>query len=90
MSMIKPMLAAAAIAAASLTLSTGARADANYAYCSATASTTRCDFQTYEQCQATVSGIGADCIVNPAGAAQAYDSRPTATSRPARRLRQDY
>ena len=27
--------------------------------------TTRCDFTTLEQCQATSSGIGGSCIMNP-------------------------
>jgi hypothetical protein len=27
--------------------------------------TMRCDFSTFEQCQATVSGIGGSCIMNP-------------------------
>src|SRR4051812_3521725 len=65
MTIIKPMLAAAAVLAVSLSWSATARADANYAYCSVYSSSTRCDFQTYEQCQAMVMGIGADCIANP-------------------------
>jgi hypothetical protein len=86
MSPIKPMLIAAAVAAASLSWSDGARAD--YAFCLATGSSTRCDFQTYEQCQASASGLGADCIANPAGVSQAYDQKPPATQRPSRRHRQ--
>jgi hypothetical protein len=26
----------------------------------------QCDFSTYRQCQATISGVGGDCIRNPA------------------------
>lgn len=86
MSFIKPMLIVAAVAAASLSWSVGARAD--YAFCMATGSSTRCDFQTYEQCQATASGLGADCIANPAGVSQAYGEKPPVTQRQSRRPRQ--
>jgi hypothetical protein len=58
-------------------------ARADYAFCSVASSSTRCDYQTYEQCQAAVSGVGADCIANPAG--------PPAASvqMPARKPRRD-
>ena len=38
-----------------------------------------CTFDSFQQCQATVSGIGGDCIQNPAmayGRAPAYGSAP--------------
>jgi hypothetical protein len=81
MSLKLSVFALATTAAAAFFMPSDARAD--YAYCSVASSSTRCDFQTYEQCQATVSGVGADCIANPAG--------PTAASAqaPARRLRRD-
>jgi hypothetical protein len=86
MSLIKPILTVAALAAAFLSWPAGARAD--YAYCSVASSSTRCDFQTYEQCQATVSGLGADCIANPAGFSQAYGEKPPVQQLPSRRHRQ--
>ena len=52
--------------AAALLSSTGARADgtwcANYG---GGASGSNCGFYSFEQCQATVSGIGGVCIRNP-------------------------
>ena len=36
----------------------------------------------------SVSGLGADCIANPAGASQAYGERPAAATRSSRRHRQ--
>jgi hypothetical protein len=86
MPLIKPMFVAAAVLAASLSWSAGARADANYAYCSTTSGSVSCDFQTFEQCQARVSGLGQDCIANPAGARQATNEKPPV--RPSRRHRQ--
>jgi Protein of unknown function (DUF3551) len=54
-------------AAAFMAMGTSTDVRADYAFCSVTGTSTRCDFQTYEQCQATVSGVGADCIANPSG-----------------------
>jgi uncharacterized protein DUF3551 len=54
-----------------------ARAGTNYAFCLDRGGDTQCDYATYEQCQATASGIGADCIANP-------DTRGIQTSEPAR------
>jgi hypothetical protein len=56
-------------------------AHADYAFCSVYSSSTRCDFQTYDQCQATVSGIGADCIANPAGPPAATGATSARTAR---------
>jgi hypothetical protein len=62
---ISPAVLAVVAVTASFAASSDARAD--YAFCSVANSSTRCDYQTYEQCQAAVSGVGADCITNPAG-----------------------
>ena len=46
------------------------RADANAAFCATTygmgGAVTRCNFATYAQCAATVSGVGGSCSSNPA------------------------
>ncbi|MET0444811.1 MAG: DUF3551 domain-containing protein [Pseudorhodoplanes sp.] len=77
---LRPLIfALAAIPVATLCAASDARAD--YAFCSATGSSTRCDFQTYEQCQASVSGTGADCIANPAGPPAASIPAPASTRR---------
>jgi hypothetical protein len=60
---------------------TPARASANLAYCLQLGGSTQCDYATYEQCQATASGISADCIGNPDPGA----ARSAEPSRPARR-----
>jgi Protein of unknown function (DUF3551) len=54
-----------------------AKASANLAVCLQRGESTECDYTTYEQCEATASGIGADCIANP-------DPRVTQNSEPAR------
>jgi hypothetical protein len=47
-----------------------------------------CTFDTFQQCQATISGIGGDCVRNPAfayGRAPAYgDAQPRLRGRAAR------
>jgi hypothetical protein len=83
MSFRRFIFALAAAMAAAACASSDARAD--YAYCSTTGSSTRCDFQTYAQRQATVSGVGADCIANPAGPPA---SPPLSTLRGRRRQQQ--
>ena len=71
--------------ASALLSSTGARADgtwcANYG---GGASGSNCGFYSFEQCQATVSGIGGVCIRNPFSAGSAGS-----TYGPRRRLRRD-
>ena len=61
--------AAVAIAIASLAAgSTSGRADANAAVCAQTYGKSdglSCNFATYEQCRASVSGISGSCIDNP-------------------------
>ena len=37
----------------------------DYSYCAASGDDNQCDFSTYEQCMATVTGIGKECVVNP-------------------------
>jgi hypothetical protein len=37
----------------------------DYPYCASSGDDNQCDFTTYEQCLATVTGIGKECIVNP-------------------------
>jgi hypothetical protein len=59
-----------------------AGANANLAFCLQLGGSTQCDYTTYEQCQATASGIGADCIGNPDPSA----TRSVEPSRPARRV----
>jgi hypothetical protein len=58
-----------------------ARASANLAFCLQLGESTQCDYTTYEQCQASASGISADCIGNPDPRA----TRSAEPSRPARR-----
>jgi Protein of unknown function (DUF3551) len=43
----------------------GSAAATEYPYCAASGDDNRCDFTSYEQCMATVTGIGQECIVNP-------------------------
>jgi hypothetical protein len=79
--MMRSVLAAAGVAAAtvfgSMFLSVvPAKALANLAYCLQRGESTECDYTTYEQCQASASGIGADCISNP-------DPRAVSSSAPA-------
>ncbi len=58
---------AIAVSAANPTI---ARADANAAFCATTygmgGAITQCNFATYAQCAATVSGVGGSCSGNPA------------------------
>ena len=55
--------------ASAIQLITPARAEIDYPVCRTVGGgegyTTRCDFTTLEQCQATSSGIGGSCIMNP-------------------------
>lgn len=39
---------------------------------------THCAFETYEQCRATVSGVGGGCMKNPAFGARAQQGAPRA------------
>lgn len=50
---------------------------------------TRCEFETYDQCRATTSGVGGYCMDNPAfGArAQQWDGAGDQPRRPSRRQR---
>lgn len=71
--MPKTLLTSAAFAiavAASAAIPATARADANAAFCATTygmgGAATRCDFATYAQCAATISGMGGSCSSNPA------------------------
>lgn len=71
--MSKTFLTAAALAlavAAGAAMPTAARADANAAFCATTygmgGAVTQCNFATYAQCAATVSGVGGSCSSNPA------------------------
>jgi hypothetical protein len=76
------ILAAAAVAGLSALASSPAAA-ASYPYCmTSEAYGTDCSYPTYAACQATASGLGYDCIVNPAAA---YDPRPYSETRRARR-----
>jgi hypothetical protein len=72
-----------AITFAALFLSTiGAHADGTWcAQYSAQGGGTNCGFYSFEQCQATVSGIGGFCMRNPftlgsAGSAYGYAAEP--------------
>jgi Protein of unknown function (DUF3551) len=38
--------------------------------------TTQCNFYTQQQCLATISGVGGECIPNPAGSAPNSGQRP--------------
>jgi hypothetical protein len=83
MSLKLPVLALAAVAAMAFGAPSDARAD--YAFCSVASSSTRCDYQTYEQCQAAVSGVGADCMANPAGPGSVSAQMPVRKPRRDRR-----
>ncbi len=61
---------AIAIAASATLGTTSARAAANAPFCATTYGMggdagTACDFYTYAQCQAQVSGVGGSCSPNP-------------------------
>ena len=61
---------AIAIAATATLGTTSARADGNAPFCATTygmggSAGTACDFYTFAQCQATVSGVGGSCSTNP-------------------------
>jgi hypothetical protein len=82
------------ITAASIFGAAPARAD--YPFCRSSGGDSysmRCDFNTFEQCQATASGIGGTCIQNPynPGPNASYPYTPNnANARyrgPARRIR---
>ena len=68
--MIAPLFAAAIFVAFALV--TPARAEVYYPWCAMYgggnygAGTTVCSFNTFEQCRATVSGMGGMCQQNPA------------------------
>jgi hypothetical protein len=56
-------------AAALLVVSAAPSSAREYAWCAANAvnsSNPQCDFSTYQQCQATISGQGGTCSRNPA------------------------
>lgn len=58
------------LAGSALIGTTPSRADANAPFCSLIntlgGGSPRCDFYTYQQCQATVSGLSGTCFANPA------------------------
>jgi len=63
-------LFAMAVAATATLGTTSARAAANAPFCATTygmggSAGTACDFYTFAQCQATVSGVGGSCSNNP-------------------------
>ncbi len=62
-----------------------AGAETSHPFCSYAGSSTRCDFDTYEQCAASVSGTGADCMANPSQAMQDGRSTIAPTDRGSRR-----
>jgi hypothetical protein len=76
------VIMAATVLGSIVMVPTPARASANFAFCLQLGGSTQCDYATYEQCQATASGIGADCIGNPDPSA----TRSVEPSRPARRV----
>jgi hypothetical protein len=87
---MRSLLSAAAIAALTIFGSTfigltPAKAIANLAFCLSFRDSTECDYATYEQCQATASGIGADCIANPDTSAIRSPAPPRASRRVSRR-----
>jgi hypothetical protein len=60
----------ALITAASLQMATPARAEIDYPFCRSAGGDVgygnmRCDYSTFEQCQATSSGLGGSCLQNP-------------------------
>jgi hypothetical protein len=60
----------ALITAASIQMATPARANANLAVCRSGGGeggtvALRCDYATFEQCQATTAGLGGSCVMNP-------------------------
>jgi hypothetical protein len=64
--LILAVLAAGAVTAIA---SAPASAGSNSAYClQSQAFGTQCSYPTYNACQATASGLGYDCIQNPAAA----------------------
>jgi hypothetical protein len=63
--MRKIALVVVALAALPLT-STGARAEGSWCLYD-TKGTTNCGFHSYEQCMATLSGLGGSCVRNPNG-----------------------
>lgn len=58
------------LAGTALIGATPGRADAGAPFCSTIntlgGGSTRCDFYTYAQCQATVAGLAGTCMANPA------------------------
>lgn len=65
---MKTLLAAMAFVAATAVLGTTARAQ-DYPWCAQYGghqiASTNCGFATFEQCRATISGIGGSCYPNP-------------------------
>jgi hypothetical protein len=65
---MKTLLAALALVAATMLCGTSARAQ-NYAWCAQygghNIASTNCGFASFEQCRATISGIGGSCYPNP-------------------------
>jgi hypothetical protein len=65
------------VATAVVGITIPAHATQNYPYCERTFFTggsPDCSFITYQQCQASISGVGGDCIRNPRAA---YQAAPT-------------
>jgi Protein of unknown function (DUF3551) len=65
--------------------SNAARAGANLAYCLQRGETVECYYTTYEQCAASASGTGADCIANPDPKARQPEPAGPARRSPRRR-----
>ena len=62
------LLAATLTASALLLAGTAPSSAREYSWCSRTpsnAGNNECNFTSFQQCQATVSGQGGDCILNP-------------------------
>jgi hypothetical protein len=63
------ILTAAALAAFALTIAAPARAEVQYPWCAQyqpPLDAVNCGFTSYQQCLATISGIGGYCYRNPA------------------------
>ena len=74
------LLALAALAVGGLVSAATPAAARDYLYCTdSRIEGTRCAYDSYSQCQASASGLGISCIVNPRvafGAAPAYAEPP--------------
>jgi hypothetical protein len=78
-------LGALVTAASIFHMTTPASAEIDYPVCRSLGGeggyTMRCDYATIEQCQATASGIGGSCIMNPYYNSTANASYPARTRR---------